>query len=159
MKLLTKFNLILLVLFGTGAFLISQVAYSFLISNARREVLQEAKLMMASARAVRDYTATNLAPLLEQTPKHKNSFVAETVPAVGAMTTFNLMHQHYPDSPYREATLNPPNPAHRAADWESDIINYLRDHPDKLEVTGERQAASGPSLYLATPIVADTPCL
>ena len=43
MKLLTKFNLILLVIFGAGGFFISQLAYSFLIGNARREVLEEAQ--------------------------------------------------------------------------------------------------------------------
>jgi protein-histidine pros-kinase len=159
MKLLTKFNLILLVLFGTGALIISQVAYNFLISNARREVMQEAELMMASARAVRTYTDTDLAPLLKQTPKYKVSFVAETVPAVGAMTTFNQLKDRYPDYTYREPALNPTNPLHRAADWEADIIGYLRDHPKKQEISGERATATGPSLYLAAPIQADPPCL
>lgn len=54
MKLLTKFNLILLVLFGTCGLIISQIAYAFLLKNARREVFQEAELMMASAKSVRD---------------------------------------------------------------------------------------------------------
>ena len=39
--------------------MISQLAYNFLINNARREVLQEAELMMAGAKAVRDYTSSN----------------------------------------------------------------------------------------------------
>jgi hypothetical protein len=81
MKLLTKFNLILLVVFGAGGLILSQVAYAALIANARREVLQEAELMMASARAVRDYTSSELAPLLEQNPEHKTRFLAETVPS------------------------------------------------------------------------------
>ena len=159
MKLLTKFNLILLVLFGTGGLIISQVAYTFLINNARREVMQEAQLMMASAKSVRDYTESNLAPLLKETPKHKTSFLPEIVPAFGAMTTFSNMRREYPDYTYREATLNPTNPAHRALDWEADVIGYLRDHPEKQEVSGERQTLSGPSLYLAIPIAADPPCL
>ena len=68
MKLLTKFNLILLLLFGIGGLILSQITYRFLINNARSEVLHEAELMMASATAVRDYTASDLAPLLEQNP-------------------------------------------------------------------------------------------
>jgi hypothetical protein len=88
MKLLTKFNLILLVLFGTGGVVILRVANSFLLSNARREVVQEAELMMASAKAIRDYTSSDLAPLLEQNPEHKMRFLAQTVPAYGAITTF-----------------------------------------------------------------------
>jgi hypothetical protein len=42
MKLLAKFNLILIVIFAAGGFLISQLAYSFLIGNARGEVLRQA---------------------------------------------------------------------------------------------------------------------
>jgi methyl-accepting chemotaxis protein len=159
MKLLTKFNLILLVLFGIGGLIISQVTYRFLIDNARREVLREAELMMASAKAVRDYTASDLAPLLEQNPQHKTKFLAETVPAFGAISTFNKLRQKYPDYAYREATINPTNPEHRAADWEADVIGFLRDHPEQKQVTGERETPMGPVMYLAMPIAADPPCL
>jgi protein-histidine pros-kinase len=159
MKLLTKFNLILLVLFGIGGLIISQVTYRFLIDNARREVLREAELMMASAKAVRDYTTSELAPLLEQNPQHKTKFLAETVPAFGAISTFNKLRQKYPDYTYREATINPTNPEHRAADWEADVIGFLRDHPEQKQVTGERETPIGPVMYLAMPIAADPPCL
>jgi HAMP domain-containing protein len=159
MKLLTKFNLILLVLFGTGGLIISQVISSFLISNARREVLQEAELMMASARSVRDYTTSDLGPLLEQNPEQKKRFLAETVPAFGAISTFNKLRQKYPEYTYREATPNPTNPEHRATDWEADIIGYLRDHPEQKQVNGQRETPLGPSMYLATPIVVGRPCL
>ena len=80
MKLLTKFNLILLLLFGAGRLIISQVAYTFLFNNARREVMQEAGLMMASAKAVRDYTSSDLQPLLLQNPQHAKRFLSKTVP-------------------------------------------------------------------------------
>ena len=49
-----------------AASIIAEVAYTFLINNARREVLEEAQLMMANAKSVRDYTADEVAPLLEQ---------------------------------------------------------------------------------------------
>jgi HAMP domain-containing protein len=159
MKLMTKFNLILLVLFGAGGALISQIAYSFLIENARREVAQEAELMMASAKAVRDYTADDLAPLLEQNPQHKTKFLPETVPFFGATNTFNRLRQKYPDYTYREATLNPTNPQDRATDWEADIIAYLQDHSTEKQVTGTRETPTGTVLYLATPITVDAPCM
>jgi len=159
MKLLTKFNVILLVLFGAGGAIISQVIYSFLINNAEREVLQQAELMMASATSVRDYTSSDLRPLLELNPEHKKRFLAETVPAFGAMSTFNKLKQSYPDYAYREATLNPTNPEHRATDWERDIIGYLRDHPDQKQFKGQRETPVGPLMYLAMPIAAVPPCL
>jgi methyl-accepting chemotaxis protein len=159
MKLLTKFNLILFGIFGVGGLLISLVAYSFLMSNARREVVAQAELMMASARSVRDYTSSDLLPLLLQVPGHKLRFLAETVPAYGATTTFRNLRRKYPDYTYKEATLNPTNLEDRASDWEADVIRDLRDHPAEKEAIGERASPNGQSLYLASPIVALHSCL
>jgi methyl-accepting chemotaxis protein len=159
MKLLTKFNFILLLVFGLGGLVLSQVTDTFLLNNARREVLQEAGLMMASATSMRDYTSSDLKPLLEQNPEHKTRFLAETVPAFGAISIFSRLREKYPDFTYREATLNPTNPEHRAADWESDVIRYLRDHPEQKEVSRERETTMGPSMYLARPIAAAQPCM
>ena len=147
-----KFNLILLVIFGAGALLIAHYSYAFLIGNANREVMQQAKLMMASAQSVRDYTTTDLSPLLTQLPGHRVRFLAETVPAYGATTTFNTLRKSYPDYDYKEATLNPTNLRDRATDWEADVIRNLANHPGLQETTGERDSANGKSLYLAHPI-------
>jgi HAMP domain-containing protein len=159
MKLLTKFNLILLVVFATGGLIISQIISSFLVSNAQREVLQQAELMMASATSVRDYTSSDLRPLLEQNPQHQQRFLPETVPAFGAITTFAKLRQKYPDYSYREATLNPTNPQNRATDWEADVIRYLADHRDEKQLSGQRPTPLGPSMYLAMPLVAGQACL
>lgn len=158
-KLLTKFNLILLVVFGTGGLIISLVSYNFLIDNARREVMQEAELMRASARSVRDYTSSDLAPLLEQNPQQQKRFLPETVPFFAATRTFSNLRKQYPDYSYREVALNPTNPEDRATDWETDVIGYLRDHPEQKEVRRERETAVGTSMYLATAIVAEPQCM
>jgi protein-histidine pros-kinase len=159
MKLLAKFNLILLVILGAGGLLICQLAYSFLIRNARREVLAQAELMVAGTGAVRDYTAEDLSPLLQQNPRHKVRFLAETIPAFGATTTFNKVRKSYPEYSYKEATLNPTNLEDRASDWEADVIRGLRDHPEQQQVVGERDTPSGQALYLARPIKVDPVCL
>ena len=159
MKLLAKFNLILVVIFGAAGLLIAQLAYSFLIRNARREVLAQAELMVAGTRAVRDYTADDLSPLLQQNPRHKIRFLAETIPFFAATTTFNMVRKSYPEYSYKEATLNPTNLEDRASDWEADVIHELRDHPEQQQVVGERDTPSGQALYLAHPIKVDPPCL
>lgn len=161
MKLLTKFNLILLVIFAAGGFLISHLAYSFLIGNARREVLQQARLMLASAQSVRDYTASDLSPLLQQNPRHRVHFLSETIPFYAATTTFNNLRKansSYADYIYREATLNPTNLEDRASDWEADIINELRNHGEP-QITSQRSTPSGQSLYIANPIKVSPDCL
>ncbi len=53
MKLLTKFNLILIALFAVGSVLIAVTAYQFLTRNARSQVVQQAELMIESARLPR----------------------------------------------------------------------------------------------------------
>lgn len=159
MKLLTKLNLIFLVVLGAAGLLIAQRAHDFLLGNARREVLEQASLMMESAKSVRDYTSGDLSPLLQQNPRHKVRFLAETVPAFAATTTFAKLRTQYPDYTYKEATLNPTNLEDRASDWEADVIHDLRDHPDKKIASGDRDTATGPAIYLAKPLVAAQPCL
>jgi protein-histidine pros-kinase len=159
LKLLAKFNIILLVIFGAGGLLIAHFAYSFLVGNARREVLEEAQLMMASAKAVRDYTQDDLSALLEQTPQHSVRFIAETVPSFGSTWTFDKLRDQYPAYTYHEAALNPTNLKDRATDWESEIIEDLRSHPDQYQAIGERDTAVGRQLFIARPIKPDKSCM
>ena len=159
MKLLTKFNLVLILIFGAGGVIIAQLAYSFLMQNARDQVLQQAELMMASARSTRDYTSEQIKPLLLKNPEHETNFLPQTVPAYSAVTVFNSMRKHYPDYSYREATLNPTNPVDRAEDWEADIIRYFADHPGDKKLVGERDTPTGRQLYLARPMAATASCM
>ena len=159
MKLLTKFNLVLLLLFGASGIIIAHLAYQFLMRNARDQVLQQAELMMASARSTRTYTSEQIKPLLLKNPDHEINFLPQTVPAFAATTIFNDMRKSYPDYSYREATLNPTNLIDRAEDWEADIIRYFADHRGEKKVQGERETPTGRQLYLAKPIPAEASCL
>jgi len=159
MKLLTKFNLVLIVFFGAGGFIISRLAYDFLMNNARDQVLQQAELMLASARSTRDYTSEQIKPHLLQNPDHLTNFLPQTVPAYAAQTIFGQLRKTYSNYSYREATLNPTNLQDRADDWETDIIRYFSDHPNEKVVKGERDTAIGRQLYLAKPITVDASCM
>jgi protein-histidine pros-kinase len=159
MKLLLRFNLILILVLAAGVTLTAYFARNFLIDNARTEVLAQARLLLASAKSVRDYTADDLSPLLQQNPRHKVRFLAETIPFFAATTTLSKIKVDYPDFAYKEATLNPTNLIDRATDFESDVIHEFRDNPSRKETTGERPAAHGSVLYLAQPIHADSSCL
>ena len=88
MKLLTKFNLVLVLVFGLGMYLISQFAYKFLNDDARQQVLEQAQLMAAGAKATISYTDEEVSPVLENTPQHTASFLAQTIPFYAANTTF-----------------------------------------------------------------------
>ncbi len=159
MKLLLKFNLIFLLLAGTGLAIVAHVAYRFLMENAKTQVVQQAQLMMESARATRDYTSDELKPLLSRVAGHSDEFIPQIVPAYGATQSFARLRTRYPDYTYKEAALNPTNPRNRAEDFEADIINAFRNHPDQREIIGERQTPTGMALYLAHPIQVKQSCL
>jgi protein-histidine pros-kinase len=55
--------------------------------------------------------------------------------------------------------MNPTNPADRAVDWEADIINTFRNHPDLDRIVGERETPTGRSLFVARPLRADDSCI
>ena len=159
MKLLAKFNLVLILVFGLGMFLISHYAYIFLMKNAQDQVLQQAQLMAASASVIKDYTVQQVSPVLEKTPQHNSDFLAQTIPFSAVNVTFKLLRSSYPDYVLREAALNPSNLDDRATEWEVDLINYFRDHPTETQHTGQRVTATGTMLYIASPVAAEQGCL
>jgi HAMP domain-containing protein len=159
MRLLIKFNLILILVFGSGVLVAGYFARTFLQQTAHEEVLQQARLMMGSVGAMRTYTSKQVGPLLKQHQAEIDTFLAQTVPAYAATESFNYLRTDYPDYTYKEATLNPTNLRDRAVDWEADVIQIFRTHPDQKEFSGERDTPVGRSLFLAKPIVPAGPCL
>jgi protein-histidine pros-kinase len=160
MKLLTRFNLVFIVIFGAGMVLAVWFAYGFLRENAKSEVLEQARLMMESTLATRSYTAQQIQPLLNKLQVHDAEFLPQTVPAYSATQVFDFLHKRNPDYTYKEATLNPTNLVDRASDWEADVVNVFRNDSSKTELIGERSTPTGPSLYYARPLRIENPaCL
>jgi HAMP domain-containing protein len=159
MKLLVKFNILLIAVFGLGLFLIAIQAQSFLQEQAQAEVLRQAGLMVASALATRNYTEHYITPVIEKTTEHTTTFLPQAIPFFASTTTFEAVRSTYPDYTYKEAALNPTNLRDRATDWEADIINYFRNSPKETELVRLRDAATGPSLSLAHPIRVENGCL
>ncbi len=150
MKLIWKFNLVLLGIFMLGFLIAGYVSWSALQANAREEILQNARLMMEAALSSRNYTTTQVKPLLETQLKYR--FLPQSVPAYAATEQFNELRKKHPDYAYKEATLNPSNPRNRATDWEADVVNNFRQTATASEMVGERDTPMGRSLYLARPI-------
>jgi protein-histidine pros-kinase len=159
LKLLVKFNLLFILLFGASVAITALISHSFLRRNARDQVIQQAELMMETATATRRYTSEQIKPLLEAHQKQIDRFLPQTVPAFAATNSFNYLRKNYPEYTYREATLNPTNLADRAVDWEADVIGYFRNHQDEKLLIGERDTPTGRALYLGKPIRAAFSCL
>lgn len=160
MKLLARFNLIFLVVFGLGLSVAVWLAYLFLENDAKTRVIEQANLMMETTLATRAYTTEQIQPLLSKDQKHDSKFLPQTVPAYSAVEVFNYLHERNPEYAYKEATLNPTNPRDRATDWEADVVNRFRNDPNQKEITGERETPLGKSLFLARPLrVSSKACL
>jgi HAMP domain-containing protein len=157
MKIRWKIDLAISGAFLVGLGLAGVGAYTILTRNALEDSLQNARIMIEEAGAVRAYTADSIKPLLE--PQLKVQFLPQVVSAYAALTTFNMVHKKLPDYTYREPTLNPTNVNDRALDWEANVINEFRDDSSKQEQVIVRETPTGRSLILARPLKVSQSCL
>ncbi|WP_341891882.1 DUF3365 domain-containing protein [Variovorax sp. YR752] len=158
MKLLLKFNLVFVLIFLLGLAVTGAMTRQMLERNAQEETLQHARFLLEKALAVRSYTSTQVAPLLETQMKY--AFLPQSVPAFSATEVLAKIQKNHPEYSYKEATLNPTNPRDRAVEWEADVIAEFRKAPDTKEFVGERDTPAGRALYIARPIkIADGACL
>jgi len=150
MRITTKFNLVLLLVFALGLGAAGYVSYTVLHKHAREEVLDHAGMMMEAALAIRGYTVKEIRPLLAL--QMKRDFLPQSVPSYAATQNFATVRETYPEYTYKEAALNPTNPRDSATDWETDIIHAFRNNAELAEISGERITPTGKSLYYARPI-------
>lgn len=158
MKLLVKFNLLFITVMALGLAVSGYVTRSLLQENAKEETLNNARLLIEKALAVRGYTSGQITKLLETQMKYE--FLPQSVPSYSAVEVLTTLQSKYPQFSYKEATLNPTNPRDRATGWEVDIVNQFRSGGDAKELIGERDTPTGTSLYIARPLRISNPaCL
>jgi len=212
LRTLLKFNIFFLPVMIAAYAAANYVVSKQFSAAAEQEVLDTARLMLETAAAMRAYTTTQIAPLLEQEqtrveqgaqnmqkvldvempaalrkamaglpmarehrilqttreqlasgsvqPQQNGEpelqFFPQSIPFYAATEAFNYFRNKYPGYSYKEAALNPTNPRDRTTDWEADIVNSFRDNPSKREFAGHRDSSVGSSLFLSTPIRADS---
>lgn len=158
MSLRVKFNLVMVAAFLVGLALASLYAKRVAEETARAQVLHEASLLMAKATAVRGYTTGEIAPLLADGMAAR--FLPHSVPSWAAQTVLRTLNRDFPDYDYKEAALNPTNPADRATEWEADIIGLFRRDAALESHVGQRETPNGPVLTYARPFrITDRGCL
>ena len=158
MKIRWKIDLAMCGAFLVGLGLAGVSAYEILTKDALEDSLQNARIMIEAASAIRSYTDQRISPLLEQ--QMKVEFLPPAIPFFAAQANLKLIQQKLPEYTYREPTLNPTNISDRAVDWEADIINDFRTDPSKRQMVVIRDTAEGRFLTLARPLkVTDQTCL
>ncbi|PSC05530.1 signal protein [Alsobacter soli] len=151
MGLRLRFNLILatcyLLCLGLSVVLFYQIS--------RREAMEQLQsqidLLRAQALSVRRYTSEEIQPLLAD--QSSLQFLPQTIPSFSAQTAFRNFRDFYPQFFYKEAALNPTNPADLAKDWERDIINRLRADPQLDKDVSIRTTDTGAHYTVTYPLV------
>ena len=132
--------------------------YVFFNAASMRNVAAEARALMTTASAVREYTVNQITPLLNQLGSAE--FHPETVPSFAAQDVFKRISGSLSDYAYREVALNPTNTDDLAAPFEADLIAQFQADPSLTELSGARQVDDDRLFYLARPItLKDEGCL
>lgn len=158
MGLRFKYNLVLVTASVMGAALAVGISYTLVQDSALQDVEREAQLMRANATAVRNYTLEHIAPLL--TDDNDILFQPEAVTQFAARTVFGAVTAEFPQYTYKEAALNPTNPADLPTPAEADLIAQFRDDPDLTQLSARIETDAGQLLMMAAPITISKPgCL
>ncbi len=153
-KLGTKFNLILLLVFVCGVSISGLALSRVLQQRAQDEVTSKALALIETMTAVRSYTSTHIDPLLAPKLETESEFLAETVPAYAATEVFHNLRKNagYKNFFYKEATLNPTNLRDKADNFEAKIVERFRQESAIKEISDFRSLPNGRVFYIARPL-------
>jgi HAMP domain-containing protein len=154
LKLESKFNTFLLIIFVIGTILTSSLLFQVLEQNAESEIADRAQLIVQTMNSVRDYTSNNIQPLLNDRLETEAAFIPETVPAFSATEVFQKLRKNeaYRSFFYKEATLNPTNLRDKVDSFETTLVEKFRNDAAVKELSGFRDLPSGKVFYIARPL-------
>ncbi|MEA5503641.1 DUF3365 domain-containing protein [Halotia wernerae UHCC 0503] len=162
LKIGTKFNLILMLVFLVSIFVSGAVLSRVLEQKAQNEVTSQAQILIKTMNSVRSYTQNHVNPLLASRLETEPVFIPETVPAFSATEVFETLrkNEEYQNFLYKEATLNPTNLRDKADSFETQLVKRFRNEPRTKELSGFRTLPEGQVFYIARPLaITDQKCL
>jgi len=152
-KIGTKFNLSLMLIFIIGISLSGAALSAGLQQRAQEHVNSKAQILIQTINSVRNYTQEQVNPLLAPRLENEPGFIPQAIPTFSAREVFENFrkNEEYKNFFYKDAALNPTNLRDQADKFESDLVKYFRDHPDKKEDSGFRNLPEGKVFYMARP--------
>ena len=153
MKIGTKVNIILTIVF-IGGILISGIALSSVLhQKAENEVTSKALDMMQFANSIRQYTNDRVQPLLLPKVETQEQFIPESIPSFSLREVFEILRKNpeYANVIYKDATLNPTNLRDKADKFEADIVQRFRQEAGLKDVSGFRTISEEKMFYTARP--------
>jgi signal transduction histidine kinase/DNA-binding response OmpR family regulator len=160
-KLETQFKLVLATIFACGMLLSSLLFWQLAQRGAEESITTQAQMLMTTMNSVRDYTSSNIEPLLKNRLPTESRFVSEIVPAFAAREIFEIFRNRpeYRSLSYKEATLNPTNIRDIADRFEIDLVKKFRTQADLSQLSGYRSTVYANLFYIARPMRVRASCL
>ncbi len=150
MKLGLRFNIILVTCYLLALCLSLWPFYQLSRREAIDQLQSQIDVLRAQALSLRRYTSEEIQPLLVD--QSNVQFLPQTIPSFSATTTFNNFREYYPQFFYKEAALNPTNPANLAKDWERELIENLRSNPQLEKDASIRSTENGLQYTVTYPL-------
>ncbi len=154
-KLGTKFNLFLMVVFIIGISLSGATLSTALEQRAEDEVTSQAAILMQTINAVRNYTQDHVNPLLAPRLETESAFIPEAIPTFSVREVFETFrkNEEYKNFFFKDAAPNPTNLRDKADSFETKLVEDFRNHPETKEVSGFRNLPEGKVFYIARPFI------
>jgi protein-histidine pros-kinase len=153
-----RFNIVLLSCYLVGLTLSLWPFYQLSRREAMEQLQAQIDVLRAEALSVRKYTTDEIRPLLDD--QSGIQFLPQTIPSFSAHTVFRNFRKYYPQYSYKEAALNPTNPANRAKDWEQELIEKLSANRDIDKDITVRTTEDGQQYTVTYPmVIKDESCM
>jgi HAMP domain-containing protein len=162
MKIETKVNVLLVIVFTCGMLISGVTLSNALEKKAESEVNSTALLLLKMANSVREYTNSNVSTLLTPSLETQNKFIPESIPSFSIRLVFDNLRKNpeYNNFKYKDAVANPTNPKDQADLFELGLINKFNNNPKSTSQTGFITVDGNKLFYSANPlIIKETKCL
>ena len=152
-KISTKFNLFVIIIFIMGILLSGLTFWQTLEHRVETEVSSKALVLMETVNGVRNYTQDRVRPLLKERIETETKFTPETVPNFAAREVFEYFRKNpdYVQYLYKDAAPNPTNLRDRADEFETELVEGFREQ-GSLQKSGWREFYQGEVFYVARPL-------
>ncbi len=154
MGIRTRFTIILSLIFVVTIIIAWVIFSRVLQQQAEEEVSYQAEVLVEMLNSVRNYTSTEVKPLLADKLASDPDFIPQTVPAFSAREVFEHFRStnEYIHFMYKEATLDPTNLRDLANDSEAEMVNRFRADSSLKELSGFTTVDGQQLFYTSRPL-------
>jgi len=161
-KIRVKFNIFLMLIFIIGISLSGTALSAVLQYRAKEELTSKAMILFATVNSVRNYTQQRVNPLLLPKLETESAFIPEAIPTFSVREVFENIRsdEEYKNFFYKDAALNPTNLRDKADEFETQLVEEFRSHPQNKQRFDFRNLSEGKVFYVARPfVVQEQKCL